>query len=602
MKTIDTLDNRPFRHLITTIGALPTSFIDSMSYYEMLAWLCEYLEKTVIPAVNDNAEALKELQEAFVELKEYVDTYFENLDVQTEINNKLDEMAESGTLEEIMADYLNSKAVFGFSTVADMKAAENLIDGSFAKTMGYASANDGGMAQYRVRPVTNDDVVDEKFIIALSDNQLVAELVTEGDVVNVLCIGGAGNNVAQAANYLIAKGYKVYIPRGIYTATETINVNVNDSEIISDGDITCGADVSPLFNVISYRNVIKLNGTHRGYSESDVFVPDFMHIGGDGRSSNYNNIYVHRVTDFNNGFLLMPDGGYGVAWNTLNFDLVHTTYGIVLNTGDTGANYINENTYNGGRLECEYGIKFIKGANQTDPYNANRFYNIAIDGTVTYGIDIDFAQFNFFEKIRLSEGLQSGGKYIKCGTDAHENHFQSEAMIRPNQLEDTSTNQNYRNYYNMKLRDNDGNFIASNFYTVAGTIVTPAYACMQLDKSYINGYGRENSTYVSLPQFYCDGMVVRVGNSNQNRNVVYNLPEVFNKKGVKEFVLLIQYREANTTISLYQNDGTTLIANDSSFNPATKISGAGKMYLIKYTGKSGHSSVVSEWQVIPMNV
>lgn len=42
----------------------------------------------------------------FVELKDFVDDYFENLDVQEEINNKLDEMAEDGTLEEIVSTYL----------------------------------------------------------------------------------------------------------------------------------------------------------------------------------------------------------------------------------------------------------------------------------------------------------------------------------------------------------------------------------------------------------------------------------------------------------------------------------------------------------------
>lgn len=85
----------PFRNFCITIGALPTSYLESMSYYEMLCWLCKYLENTINPAINQNAEALKELQD-------YVANYFEDLDVQTEINNKLDEMADDGTLAEII--------------------------------------------------------------------------------------------------------------------------------------------------------------------------------------------------------------------------------------------------------------------------------------------------------------------------------------------------------------------------------------------------------------------------------------------------------------------------------------------------------------------
>lgn len=92
----------PFARFCCTIGNLPTSYMKSMDYEEQLMWLCDYLENTVIPSVNNNAECVKELQELYVKLKNYVDNYFNNLDVQNEINNKLDEMAEDGTLENII--------------------------------------------------------------------------------------------------------------------------------------------------------------------------------------------------------------------------------------------------------------------------------------------------------------------------------------------------------------------------------------------------------------------------------------------------------------------------------------------------------------------
>ena len=41
----------------------------------------------------------------FTELKDFVDNYFENLDVQEEINNKLDAMVEDGTLQALFAGY-----------------------------------------------------------------------------------------------------------------------------------------------------------------------------------------------------------------------------------------------------------------------------------------------------------------------------------------------------------------------------------------------------------------------------------------------------------------------------------------------------------------
>ena len=103
----------PFGRFCCTIGNLPTSYMLSLTYEEQLIWFCKYLEDTVIPAVNNNAEALEELQNLFIELKDYVDHYLDNLDLQEDINNKLDEMATDGTLAEIINqeifDELNSR-------------------------------------------------------------------------------------------------------------------------------------------------------------------------------------------------------------------------------------------------------------------------------------------------------------------------------------------------------------------------------------------------------------------------------------------------------------------------------------------------------------
>lgn len=113
--------------------------------------------------------------------KGYIFGLVENIDLQEQVNNKLDAMAEDGTLQEIISEYLNSTAVFGFDTVADMKSATNLIDGSFACTLGYHAKNDGGGALYKIRTITNDDVVDEATIVAMNDSQnnLIAELVLD---------------------------------------------------------------------------------------------------------------------------------------------------------------------------------------------------------------------------------------------------------------------------------------------------------------------------------------------------------------------------------------------------------------------------------------
>ena len=106
--TEQTISNLPvITKFIYSIGVLPTSYKMSMTYEEQVVWLCNYLETTVIPAVNQNGEAVEELQNLYELLRTYVNDYFDNLDVQEEINNKLDKMMEDGSLNIIIRSYVD---------------------------------------------------------------------------------------------------------------------------------------------------------------------------------------------------------------------------------------------------------------------------------------------------------------------------------------------------------------------------------------------------------------------------------------------------------------------------------------------------------------
>ena len=224
------------RHCMT-IGEIPTSYKASLTYEEQLLWFCKFLEDQVIPAVNNNAEAVTELQN-------YVKNYFDNLDVQEEINNKLEEMAEDGTLQEIISEYLNSRAVFGFETITEMKSSENLIDGSFARTTGFHSKNDGGSCFYKIRTITNEDIVDNMLIIPIQNQNLIAELIIIGNTLNVKQLGAYGDDIHDDLIPLqklidLSNDYTIIIPKGTYLISENlvisdksnITINAEDSNI-----------------------------------------------------------------------------------------------------------------------------------------------------------------------------------------------------------------------------------------------------------------------------------------------------------------------------------------------------------------------------------
>lgn len=279
MREIEKLPKFIYRCM--TIGEIPTSYKISLTYEEQLMWFCKFLQDEVIPVVNNNSQAVQELQT-------FIENYFENLDVQEEINNKLEEMAESGELEEIITAYLNVKGMLSFDTVSAMKQATNLIDGSFVKTYGYTTLNDKGGAFYKVREVTNQDTVDEELLIALQDTNLVAELIIEDSLVPEQ-IGAIGDGTTDtttkfyhamniACNYKVplqlVNRYKinssidfrtgVLVMRGSKAQIPTLidEVNSNSSNLIfgENGEIQINGVANITFENIAMTGVAKGTG------------------------------------------------------------------------------------------------------------------------------------------------------------------------------------------------------------------------------------------------------------------------------------------------------------------------------------------------------
>lgn len=87
---------KPFKFWCQKV--LPTIYDDSLSYYEVLCKLVKYLN-TVIENMEKVEANVDALLNAFNLLQGWVNNYFDNLDVQDEIDNKLDRMVEDGTFD-----------------------------------------------------------------------------------------------------------------------------------------------------------------------------------------------------------------------------------------------------------------------------------------------------------------------------------------------------------------------------------------------------------------------------------------------------------------------------------------------------------------------
>lgn len=96
---------------------LPLVYEDSLSYYEVLCKCVDYINKLV--------EDEKEMQNEIIELKEYVDNYFNSLDIQAEVESVIDELITDGTMGALVDSAVADKL---YQRTATLERAGRFID------------------------------------------------------------------------------------------------------------------------------------------------------------------------------------------------------------------------------------------------------------------------------------------------------------------------------------------------------------------------------------------------------------------------------------------------------------------------------------------
>ena len=381
----------PFAHFCCTIGNLPTSYMISLTYEEQLLWLCNYLEKTVIPAVNTNAEAVAELQNLYIQLKEYVDNYFTNLDVQEEINNKLDEMANSGELVDIIASYLEVNSLLCFNTLNDLKNADNLIDGSFTRIFGKLTYNDGYGNLYKIRALVNTDVIDDDNIVALTNYPtLVAEKI------NNTIINNLQNDINNINNNI----------EDINTNINNINNNLDKKQNLLDKLVVFGdswSDTNVTDSIWSTNVASELNLTLHNYA-----------VNGAGFVAPSNNLISSQITTFSNSnvdktrvkFIVLA-GGINDYRNNIRFeDTAKAISNAIANLKNLCPQakiiYVSNCQYPYTRAQSYYWVSlhnYLSTSHQISTYNMdgtfgkplfnnNNYYHLTRNGQLLWGRNI----------------------------------------------------------------------------------------------------------------------------------------------------------------------------------------------------------------------
>lgn len=227
---------RPFRFWCQTV--LPLVYDDSLSYYELLNKVVFYINN-VITDLSATEENVTALATAFENLQKYMNHYFDNLDVQEEIDNKLDKMARDGTLNDIieplLEDYENATTeridammrtltaqVSAFASdiavlEARMDTFTNLPEGSTTGDAELADARIGVSGE--TFPNVGDAIRGQIETVSLDVRNLGSAVSTtniDGEWANYLLNSTTGELQTPSGTDFATTFNKIYIPEGCY--------------------------------------------------------------------------------------------------------------------------------------------------------------------------------------------------------------------------------------------------------------------------------------------------------------------------------------------------------------------------------------------------
>lgn len=303
---------------------MPAVLDDSLSYYECLCKITAKLNETIASQNN--------LSDTQQELQKYVANYFTNLDVQEEINNKLDEMAEDGTLSALFEPFISADITDWLEKNVDPVGSAVIVDKSLtvsgaaadAKVVGDSilsnindydwlafTGNQNGSVVTTYDPPKNKITTITGYAIAQileknrcikcfngeSDKDIIFYFECSATVSNIILSNmySFGSNATTITIPVSKKSAFVKIPKGttIINPVEDIDLNYVFFQTSTDADITVMCELSDIFYEYSKLDIIKQNNNSRNSTTDAV---DFSGIVST-TTENFN--YAKREVDIN---------------------------------------------------------------------------------------------------------------------------------------------------------------------------------------------------------------------------------------------------------------------------------------------------------------
>ena len=264
-----------FREILIRIIGMTTPYVydNNISLLELVRRLYKF--------VNELATCVQELDKEFMDLKDYVDNYFNNLDLSSEIKNVLQEMINDGTLAEIINDELLGNINNEITSINETLATVNSTLEQHATELTYLTYRDrfqvascSANSNYAITntnfTIQNDDVIFIHFNEAL-DGTKDATLTINGIAKSVITKEGTlykGSDIENQDIILRVTDAGLIQVVDILYFQEQINDNKEDIDNLQ-------TEISNIFDTLKPQliNFFLPIGTIL-YSEDDNFDPN----------------------------------------------------------------------------------------------------------------------------------------------------------------------------------------------------------------------------------------------------------------------------------------------------------------------------------------
>lgn len=318
---------------------------DAVTNYQLLCKVVEYLNN-VIDNNNKQNTNITQLEQNFITLYNYVKDYFNNLDVQEEINNKIDELITSGSFATLFKSFIGYVMPEWYGAVGD---------GVHDDTVAFNNAISTGM------PVVLG--VNKHYI--LKNNITLNTLWGNNSIVEFL-IDITDSPVRELAQAISIKkeirDITIISPNGFISVYSADNVNIEN--------VICLTNNKTLKNTSTNGSVIQINNSHHiSIKNVDIDTSYTVNTASESTEYLYNDgIHInggsHDILIENVSGKILDDL---IAFNTVE--------GISVDNKD-----IYNVTVNNVYSNKSYGFRFY-GFADVDIYN---IYNISINNCIIH--------------------------------------------------------------------------------------------------------------------------------------------------------------------------------------------------------------------------